>query len=271
MRVKYGFGLFANMSLEFWKILRPQQSEDKTINKLKEKPRHPMTEQVAPATYQGPRDGLLVHMTNPELNTNGLVVYFNKDWTLIYDMYPKSTVHFLLLPRDPKYYRVHPFQAFKDADFRESARKEITAAVRVAADELCRKVGSNSRLQRERSDAMLAENPPDPLPDGRDWTKDIKVGIHAAPSMSHLHIHIMSVDNVNRCMKTSKHYQSNNTPFFVGMDEFPLSDTDPRWRIEQCEYGQQNMKCWRCGRDFGRSFSKLKPHLDVEMEQWSKE
>jgi aprataxin len=256
---------------EFWKILKPQRSDESSSRKVKAQPRHPLTEQVAPMNYQGHRDGLLIHMKSPELNTNGLVVYFNNDFTLIRDMYPKSTVHFLLLSRDPKFYTIHPFQAFKDADFLEKTRKELENAVHIAADELCRKLGSGSKAQREKTEAMLADEPPDPLPPGRDWTKDIKVGVHAKPSMSHLHIHILSNDNVNKCLKTPKHYQTNNTPFFVRIEEFPLAKNDSRWRIEQYDYTKQNMKCWRCGKDFGRSFSKLKPHLEDELDEWTKE
>jgi len=260
---------------EFWKILEPQKLKLKhrvakgakflTGNHI-----HPLSEHLAPMSHRGFRDALINHIKAPEDNKDGLVIYFNNDWTLIRDLFPKSTVHFLLLPRNPKFYRIHPFQAFKDAEFLESARKEVENAAQIAADELCRKIGSNSKSQRERTEAMLADEPPDPLPPGRDWKKDLKVGVHSLPSMNHLHIHIMSKDNVNDCMTTNHHYNCNNTPFFAHLDEFPLAETDPRWNIEEGRYTKDNVKCWRCGKDFERKFKRLKGHLVDELDEWSK-
>jgi hypothetical protein len=35
---------------------------------------------------------------------------------------------------------------------------------------------------------VCADPPPDELPQGRDWEEDIVVGVHAVPSMNHLHV-----------------------------------------------------------------------------------
>lgn len=31
-----------------------------------------------------------------------------------------------------------------------------------------------------------------------------------------------------------------------------------------------DMKCWRCGKNFGNKFKQLKEHLEVEYEEWRK-
>ena len=92
------------------------------------------------------------------------------------------------------------------------------------------------------------------------------VGVHAHPSMAHLHIHVLSVDRVSECMKHRKHYNSFATPFFVRLEEFPLAEGD-RGRGA---YLENELVCWRCGRGFGRGFARLKRHLQEEFEGWKR-
>lgn len=44
---------------------------------------------------------------------------------------------------------------------------------------------------------------------------EFKIGYHAAPSMHRLHLHVISRDFQSVCMKTKKHWNSFNTPFFL--------------------------------------------------------
>lgn len=119
---------------------------------------------------------------------------------------------------------------------------------------------------------MESENPPNPLPPGRDWLKSIKMGVHAHPSMSHLHIHILSVDMHSDTMRHRKHYNSFNTDFFIPLDAFPLPEDDPRWQIPyQNANLKADFKCWRCGKMFGNQFAKLKQHLESEFQEWRAE
>lgn len=106
------------------------------------------------------------------------------------------------------------------------------------------------------------------LPKGRDWSKEVKVGVHAHPSMNHLHIHVLSVDRFSECMKHRKHYNSFATDFFVPLEDFPLAEDDVR---RKQEYLNQDLKCWRCGKNFGNKFARLKEHLAEEFEEWRKE
>jgi aprataxin len=34
---------------------------------------------------------------------------------------------------------------------------------------------------------------------------------------------------------------------------------------------EKGMKCWRCGKNFGSQFKKLKEHLEDEFQAWRKE
>ena len=198
------------------------------------------------------------------------MVYYNDDFVVIHDRFPKSTLHLLLLPRDPLKTRLHPFDAFEDAEFLNKVRAELKKVRPLAAAELRRKFGKQSVQDRERLDALDAEPPPDELPPGRDWNREIMCGIHAYPSMNHLHVHVISVDRYSERLKHKKHYNSFSTPFFVDIDDFPLAKDDVRRHPSRQGYLQRDYICWRCGRDFGNGFSRLKEHLEEEFNEWKR-
>jgi aprataxin len=55
---------------------------------------------------------------------------------------------------------------------------------------------------------------------GRDLTKKhpestFKMGFHSVPSMSQLHLHVISTDFCSPALKTKRHYLSFTTPFFI--------------------------------------------------------
>ncbi|KAG5987051.1 hypothetical protein E4U54_005157 [Claviceps lovelessii] len=105
------------------------------------------------------------------------------------------------------------------------------------------------------------------LPPGRDWQVEVLSGVHAVPSMSHLHIHVLSRDMHSEAMRHRKHYNSFTTGFLVDVMDFPLRDGDAvssgRGRFLDSE-----LTCWRCGRGFGNRFKMLKEHLEEEFVSW---
>jgi aprataxin len=149
----------------------------------------------------------------------------------------------------------------------------------LAASELRRQYGHISASDKPYQDAleamMSSPDPPPPeqraalLPPGRDWTKDIVVGVHTHPSMNHLHIHIFSRDMQSPCMKHKKHYLSFNTTFLVQLHEFPLEEGSERFLPG--DWPSWDMKCWRCGKNFRNKFAALKQHLDGEFGEWKEE
>ncbi len=98
------------------------------------------------------------------------------------------------------------------------------------ASELRRRFGAFSRADEARQ-AVLTGTVDDggaELPAGRDWQADVRVGVHAHPSMSHLHVHVLSRDMHSANARHRKHYNSFTTPFFVPLADFPLAADDPR-------------------------------------------
>ena len=219
------------------------------------------------------RDALGAFVFFPEQHPPETVIYYNADFTAIHDRYPKGTVHCLLLPRSRAHTLQHPLDALSDdAAFLASVRAEAARLKTLVAQELRRLLGEGSRTEAPRTAVLLGERelaPGEELPAGRDWEADVKVGVHAHPSMSHLHVHVVSQDMHSVCMRHRKHYNSFNTPFLVELEAFPLARDDPRRKSHG--WHETPLRCWRCGKDFGNRFKALKDHLEVEFEEWKRE
>jgi aprataxin len=218
------------------------------------------------------RGGLGTYIADPTSFPPSVVISHTPDFVTIHDLYPKSTIHLLVLPRHPQKTHLHPFEALNNSDstFLTSLRAECTKAQSLAASELRRRFGSTSAQDQAREAALSADPAPKTLPAGRDWSADIMVGVHAVPSMSHLHIHVLSVDRHSDCVKHRKHYNSFSTPFFVPLGDFPLGDADERRWPGREGYLKRDFTCWRCGRGFGNEFKRLKAHLEEEFEEWKR-
>lgn len=222
------------------------------------------------------RDGLGLYITKAETLPSDSIIFANPHFVAIHDMYPKATVHCLLLPRAPDKTLLHPFDAFEDAEFLASVRAEAAELRDLVARELQRLVGAHSAADAPRRAVLDGDAEPERdaagevvLPRGRDWAAEVKVGVHAHPSMNHLHVHVLSRDMHSDRLKVRKHYNSFTTDFFVPLDDFPLAVDDPRRK--QGGWHEKPMACWRCGRDFGNKLKELKRHLDEEFDEWKRE
>ena len=158
-------------------------------------------------------------------------------------------------------------------------QRETAALKQLVAAELRRKFGAFSTLERRREEVLGRnedrrlegkEEEEEVVPEGRDWSQDVIAGVHAGPSMSHLHVHVLSRDFVSDRMRHRKHYNSFHTPFFVDLDDLPLAAQDPRRHPGREGYLSQELRCWRCGKGFGNRFAQLKAHLEQEFEDWKR-
>ncbi|KAH8664050.1 HIT domain-containing protein [Xylariales sp. PMI_506] len=246
---------------------------------MKPKPKAPMlsppsSHSVASAAIRvfGGRDGLGVYTQDPASFPAKRVIYFNDNFVAINDLYPKSTVHTLLLPRSDRQ-RLHPFVAFEDPDFLTAIQAEALKLRKLVAKELQRRYGKYSEADRLREAVLNGEVEweREELPRGRDWEREVRVGIHAHPSMNDLHVHVLSRDMFSECMRHRKHYNSFNTPFLIDVADFPMSQDDPRRHPTHAGFMNRDLVCWRCGKNFGNKFKQLKDHLAAEFEEWKKE
>ncbi|KAF8534049.1 HIT-like domain-containing protein [Trichophaea hybrida] len=196
--------------------------------------------------YKDPRDGLGPYISHPGNFPPTAVIHHTPDFVYIRDLYPKSTVHCLLLPRDTTKTHLHPIEAFSDPEFLRVTKEEAGKLRKLVGAELKRLFGEQN---------------------GRDWEKEVKVGVHSNPSMNHLHVHVLSRDNHSERLKTGKHYNSFNTPFFVDLEDLPLPEEDER-RGPGMEFIKSDLICWRCGMNYGNRYKQLSEHLEEEFEEW---
>lgn len=219
------------------------------------------------------RDGLGVYLVNPASFPSSRVIYHNKDFVAVNDRYPKSSIHTLLLPRSAKHNKLHPFEALGDPDFLSAVQKEVLKLKALVAKELRRQYGKTSQSDAKRQAILDGEAEPEggELPPGRRWEDEVLSGIHAHPSMNHLHVHVLSRDMFSESMKHRKHYNSFNTSFLIDVADFPLAEDDPRRHPTRQGYLQKELVCWRCGKSFGEKFKALKEHLAEEFESWKRE
>lgn len=223
-----------------------------------------------PLIFQG-RAGLGAYIEDPASFPHNRVFSYTDKWVVVDDLYPKSSVHVLLLPRDRTISLTHPIEALGDPVFLAEAKEEIKKLRSLVAKELRRRYGKFSAQEQERERAMEAELVPDELPPGRDWDTEVRSGIHAHPSMDNLHIHVLSVDRVSGSLKQRAHYNSFATPFFIPLEAFPLASDDPRRHPGREGYLDSDLICWRCRKNFGNKFMRLKEHLAEEFEEWKRE
>lgn len=197
-----------------------------------------------------------------------LNIFANRDATAVQNRYSKSSFHALLLPTAHQSQRP-PFEALRDPAFLTLVRQEAQKLKQIVASELGRMFGKFSAQEIERQ-AVLNGQVEDAgvLPAGRDWEKDVLVGVHASPWMHQLHIHVLSRDLFSSGIEHKRHYNSFATPFLIDLDDFPLTDGQIQERKRALQAG---LKCWRCGQDFGDQFILLKDHLAEEFEKWKAE
>ncbi|PTB62863.1 HIT-like protein [Trichoderma citrinoviride] len=249
----------------------PQSSSLPTSSALK-----PRSSSRPPHAFKN-RMALGAYIDAPESFPPSVVIYHNADFVVIHDRFPKATVHILLLPRSPQHRLLHPFEALQDVEFLGKVRAETERLKVLAAGELQRRLGRFSRADARREAVLNGEEEEADLPQlprGRNWLAEIRCGVHAVPSMGHMHVHVFSRDMHSPCMKHRKHYNSFNTPFLVDIADFPLAREDVgRGRGDAREQGfmKRDLVCWRCGRNFGNRFKELKGHLEDEFEQWKRE
>ena len=157
--------------------------------------------------------------------TSRVLTYSDAPLTL-HDLYLKSSIHLLLLSRDPTKNLLHPFIALSDPVFRAQVQAEVSKLKILVAKELKRRFGAESAAGKKREEALDKEE--GEVPEDRDWSKDVIVGIHAHPSMNHLHLQIPSRDFHSNCIRHRRHYNSFHTLFFIDVEDFPLAVDDRR-------------------------------------------
>ncbi|XP_012943520.1 aprataxin [Aplysia californica] len=161
------------------------------------------------------------------MNDPEAVIDADEDLVTIKDKYPKAKFHFLILPRR------------KIPNLKSLTREDL---------DLLEKMHQKGEKIANRANEEL----------------QFRFGYHAVPSMSHLHMHVISQDFNSPCLKTKKHWNSFVTDYFVDSKAVIKSiQKHGQWNVNKEEMDQllkQDLKCHICKKMF-RTIPELKAHI----------
>jgi aprataxin len=170
------------------------------------------------------------------------VFYEDEVCVAIYDSFPKSAIHLLVLPRlSLSLPNVHNFSAqlhLSNLKVLHDRAKRIKRHLE-ARNQQCVSGGGQAMFRGE-----------------------LMVGYHGIPSMNYLHIHIISTDFVG--IKNKKHYLSfaKCPEFFIPMDtmEKDLSENKTFTKKPDCNVLKEDLVCLHCNITH-KNIPALKAHL----------
>uniref|UniRef100_A0A8C2G972 Aprataxin n=2 Tax=Cyprinus carpio TaxID=7962 RepID=A0A8C2G972_CYPCA len=171
--------------------------------------------------------GLKVSMQDPKMQ-----VYKDDRVVVIKDKYPKARYHWLVLPWDS----ISSLKALR------SEHVELL-----------------KHMQRV-GDQMLQQ-----CPDAHKLS--FRLGYHAIPSMSHVHLHVISQDFDSPCLKNKKHWNSFTTDYFVeSQDVIAMLEHDGKVTVKEgtSELLKLPLRCHLCRKE-QPTIPKLKEHLKTHL------
>ncbi|KAL3287420.1 hypothetical protein HHI36_001892 [Cryptolaemus montrouzieri] len=132
---------------------------------------------------------------------------------------------------------------------------------------ICKKdIGSLSDVKIEDIDLLKHMNEmAEKMKKSNDEYRSFNVGYHAEPSMSRLHLHVISDDMDSSHLKTKKHWNSFTTEFFIS-SEVVIENLIKNKKVilpskEECrKFLELPLKCHKC--DFKpKNMPDLKKHI----------
>ncbi|KAJ9578493.1 hypothetical protein L9F63_005222, partial [Diploptera punctata] len=103
---------------------------------------------------------------------------------------------------------------------------------------------------------------------------NFKLGYHAEPSMTRLHLHVISDDFNSPSLKTKKHWNSFTTDFFVPSEKI-IAGVQERGKVIHVskdkikEYMDTGLKCHKCN-FIPKNMPTLKTHILTHLKKLPK-
>ncbi|XP_062603273.1 aprataxin-like [Saccostrea cucullata] len=156
-----------------------------------------------------------------------LQVYKDDKLIIIKDKYPKAKYHFLVMPKE-------------NIPNLKSLKKENV--------ELLKYMHEKGKEIAEKSDANLK----------------FRLGYHSVPSMSQLHLHVISQDFDSPCLKNKKHWNSFTTEYFVDSEEI-IKELEENGKVVKDvsasqELLKKDLRCHVCKKEM-KTIPALKTHI----------
>ncbi|XP_074486083.1 aprataxin isoform X1 [Sebastes fasciatus] len=167
--------------------------------------------------------GLKTSMQDPKMQ-----VYKDDKVVVIKDKYPKARYHWLVLP----------WQTIPSLKALREEHCDLVKHMQQVADQMVQQCPDASSLR-------------------------FRIGYHAIPSMSHVHLHVISQDFDSPCLKNKKHWNSFTTDYFVeSHDVIQMLETNGRVTVNEgtSEMLKLPLRCHMCHREIP-TIPALKEHL----------
>jgi len=175
------------------------------------------------------QDLLTPYVLYPE-HYASIVYYRDEHVVVIFDKYPKSKYHFLVMPA----FELYGFEALTDEDV--PILEELRDRGYKIADEI-----------RTREPHL-----------------EFRLGFHAIPSLKQIHMHVISQDFQVPAMRSKKHWNAFTTDFFVDANLFITTlRTQGFIELDHSFYDgllKGPLRCRKCKKEF-KSMPKLKTHF----------
>ena len=135
-------------------------------------------------------------------------IYSDEQVVVIRDKFPKAKHHFLVLPKSP----------IDNLELLDGAHVSLLEHIIEKGKEFAR-----SNIEAKTKNA-------------------VRLGFHMVPSMSHLHMHIISQDFDSTCLKNKKHWNSFTSSFFLNAESvLEMLKQDGRVKIDKTK-GEELLK-----------------------------
>ncbi|KAL6053517.1 aprataxin-like protein [Balamuthia mandrillaris] len=158
---------------------------------------------------------------------------------IIYDKFPKSRRHMLILPRNEEIDGAHAL-----------TKKHLPLL----------------RYMQQRGLWLIQQLTKEVEEEGEGVKLSFKMGYHAVPTLRQLHLHVLSKDHDAPAMNRVKHWNSFTTDFLVPPEEMiriveeeGRFDPEPYARLKH----QLPMKCNECGETNIPHVSALREHIQA--------
>ncbi|XP_029950372.1 aprataxin-like isoform X1 [Salarias fasciatus] len=167
--------------------------------------------------------GLKASMQDPKMQ-----VYKDDKVVVIKDKYPKARHHWLVLP----------WQSIPSLKALRAEHCDLVKHMHQVADRMIQQCPDKSSLR-------------------------FRTGYHAIPSMSHVHLHVISQDFDSPCLKNKKHWNSFTTEYFIdSQDVIRMLDMNGKVTVKEgtSELLKLPLRCHECHKE-ASTIPALKEHL----------
>ncbi|KAM9770273.1 aprataxin isoform 2-T2 [Menidia menidia] len=167
--------------------------------------------------------GLKTSMQDPKMQ-----VYKDDKVVVIKDKYPKARYHWLVLP----------WQSIPNLKALSGEHYDLVKHMQLVADRMVQQCPDSDSL-------------------------GFRTGYHAIPSMSHVHLHVISQDFDSPCLKNKKHWNSFTTDYFIDSHEIiQMLEANGKVTVKEgaSELLKLPLRCHVCRKEL-QTIPALKEHL----------